>query len=230
MARIFTDDFETGDFSKWSDSSNNDGGDLSIASGAALHGVQGMNILANDNVAKYAIDASPNSNKRYRFRFYFDLNSITMADYDQVRIFEAKSGAFQAIIITMEWRFGIGYRIIATAILDSGSGSVMTQYVITDAPHYIEIDWKASSGAGANDGTMELLIDGVSKQTLTGIDSDAKAITDAWLGFTNGNNTGTRGTVFYDDFDSNDNGDAIGAYVAPVTLPMGGKTLLGAGA
>jgi Tfp pilus assembly ATPase PilU len=50
-----------------------------IATQAALTGNRGMQALINDNTAIYVVDESPQNELRYRARFYFDPNTISMA-------------------------------------------------------------------------------------------------------------------------------------------------------
>jgi hypothetical protein len=53
---------------------------------------------------------------------------------------------------------------------------------ITDAPHYFEIDWAASSAPGANNGILKLWIDDALKQALTTIDNDTRQLDSLRLG------------------------------------------------
>jgi len=78
---IFSDGFEGGSLSAWT-SSVTGGGDLSVTAQAALKGNFGLQALINDNTSLYVTDDSPTAEKRYRARFYFDPNGITMASGD----------------------------------------------------------------------------------------------------------------------------------------------------
>ena len=75
---IFKDGFESGSFSAWSASVTN-GGNLSVSSNAALSGNYGMQATIRNATGMYLRDDSPNAETRYRARFYFDPNSISMA-------------------------------------------------------------------------------------------------------------------------------------------------------
>jgi hypothetical protein len=72
---ISIDGFETGDFAGWSATAT-DGGDLSVATSAALIGNYGMQATIDDNIALYATDWSPVADPLYQARFHFDPNSI----------------------------------------------------------------------------------------------------------------------------------------------------------
>jgi hypothetical protein len=73
---------------------------------------------------------------------------------------------------------------------------------LSDIPHSIELDWRAATAPGANDGGLTLWIDGVERQALTGIDNDTRRIDRVLLGALAGIDTGTRGTYFFDAFES----------------------------
>ena len=49
-------------------------------------GGSGLQVVINDNIAIYLTDDSPNGEKRYRARFYFDPNAIEMAALDRHNI------------------------------------------------------------------------------------------------------------------------------------------------
>lgn len=70
-----------------------DGGDLSVSSSAALIGSQGMQVVIDDNNAIYLVDDHPEAESRYRTRFYFDPNSISMASGDSHNLLAGFSGA-----------------------------------------------------------------------------------------------------------------------------------------
>ncbi|MEO7839299.1 MAG: hypothetical protein ABIU06_08115, partial [Anaerolineales bacterium] len=88
---IFADGFELGGLSTWT-SNANDLGDLSVSPSAALVGTQGMQAVIDDANTIYVTDDSPNAEPRYRARFYFDPNSITMASGDAHFIFKGFAG------------------------------------------------------------------------------------------------------------------------------------------
>jgi hypothetical protein len=82
-------------------------------------------------------------------------------------------------------------------------GSTWTEtnwFTISDAPHSIEVDWRASTGA--NNGGLTLWIDGTQQADLTGVDNDTRRIDRAMLGALAGIDGGTRGTYYFDAFES----------------------------
>jgi hypothetical protein len=198
---IFTDGFETTNLSAWA-SCVTDGGDLSVSAAAALVGSHGMQAVIDDNIAIYCIDDTPNAEPRYRARFYFDPNSIPMANGNSHYILYGYTGA--TIVVTrVELRRSSGtYQIRAGIVNDGSTWKNTSSYIITDAPHFIEIDWKASSASGANNGYLTLWIDGMQKQNLPNIDNDTRRIDQVRLGAVAGIDSGTRGTYYFDAFES----------------------------
>jgi len=200
---IFTDDFDLGNLLSWSDRIT-DGGDLSVSAGAALIGDQGLQVLINDNNGLYVTDGWPDSEPRYLARFYFDPNSITMANGEAHDIFSGKDvDPSSTEIMRVEFRFSGGsYQLRAQLLNDSATWVVSSWFTISDAPHSIQVDWRAATAAGANDGGLALWIDGAQQANLTGVDNDTWRIAKVHLGAVSGIDTGTRGTEYFDAFES----------------------------
>ena len=198
---IFADGFESGNLGAWT-SSVTDGGDLSISPGAALGGNQGLQALIDDDNSVYLIDDSPNSETRYRARFYFDPNSMPMAVGNAHLLFQGFSGSTTQVL-QLELRFqATGYELRALLLNDT-KGWISTNWIpLSDAPHAIELDWRSSTAAGANNGGLTFWMDGVQQADLTGVDNDTRRIDQARLGPSNGIDSGTRGTYFIDTFES----------------------------
>jgi uncharacterized protein YjiK len=197
---IFADGFESGSFSAWS-SSTTGGGDLSVSPSAALVEANGMQLLINDTASIYATDNTPNLEPRYRMRFYFDPNSISMNDGDMFTLMYGFSGSTS--ILRVDFRFSSGaYQLMARALNDGSTWSATPWFTISDDPHSIELDWQASTEVGANNGTLTFWLDGVELSLVTGIDSDTRRIDTIRLGAVTGLDAGTIGTVYFDAFDS----------------------------
>jgi hypothetical protein len=198
---IFTDGFESGSLSAWS-SATTDLGDLSVSSTATLVGSNGLQALIDDNQLIYLTDESPNAERRYRARFYFDPNSIQMDNNNAHYIFYGYSGN-STVDLRIEFRFQSSfYQLRSGLINDSTSWQTSNWLNISDAPHYIEIEWKAAMIAGANDGYLTMWIDGVPVVSLTGMNNDTRRIDRVRLGVVGGIDSGTRGTYFFDAFES----------------------------
>ena len=216
---IFTNGFEAGNFTGWT-SNSNDLGDLSVSTMAALIGSQGMQAVIDDNTTIYATDDTPNAEPRYRARFYFDPNSIPMTSGDAHFIFKGFIGT-STEVVRVEFRFFSGaYQLRAASLLDDGTTWANTNwFMISDAPHFIELDWRASTAAAANNGSLTFWIDGVQQANLIGIDNDTRWIDRARLGALTGIDTGTRGTYYFDAFESHRFTYIGPAIVLPTSTP-----------
>jgi hypothetical protein len=198
---IFRDGFESGDLSVWS-SAITDSGDLSVTPSGALIGEYGMSCVIDDNNVIYLTDESPNAEPRYRARFYFDPNSIVMGGGNAHYIFRGYSGAAKIVLrIEFSWS-GTAYRIRASILNDSGVWITTPYSVISDATNFIEFDWKAATSIGASDGNFTLWINGVQQANITGVDNDKWRINTIHLGAVAGIEKKTRGTYYFDAFES----------------------------
>jgi len=198
---IFADGFESGNLAAWT-SSTTDAGDLSVSTSAALVGTRGLQALIDDINSIYVTDDTPNAEPRYRVRFYFDPNSIVMLNGDTHFIFRGFSGT-STIVLRVQFRFSNNTYQLRSGLVGDGSTWANSSWLtISDASHAIEMDWRASTGAGANNGSLTMWIDGVQQANLTGVDNDTRRIDRARLGAVSGVDTGTNGTYYFDAFES----------------------------
>ena len=198
---IFADGFESGNLLAWT-SNSNDVGDLSVSTAAALVETKGLQALIDDINSIYVTDDTPNAEPRYRARFYFDPNSISMLSGDTHFIFRGYSGT-STIVLRVQFRFRSGaYQLRAGLVGDGSTWTNSSWLTISDAPHAIEMDWRAATAAGANNGGLTLWIDGVQRADLIGVDNDTRRIDRARLGAVSGIDTGTSGTYYFDAFES----------------------------
>jgi hypothetical protein len=87
-------------------------------------------------------------------------------------------------------------------LTDSTTWRYTSWFTISDAPHFIELDWRAATAAGASDGSLTLWIDGTWRANLTGVDNDTRRVDRVRLGAVAGIDTGTRGAYYFDAFES----------------------------
>jgi len=198
---IFADGFESGNLTAWS-ASVTDGGNLSVSTAAALVGTQGLQALINDNNAIYVVDDQPAAEPRYRARFYFDPNTIPMAANDMHQIFSGRTAA-GTVVVQIEFRLSSGVYQLRALILNDGAASTSSGwFTISDAPHAVEVDWRAATAAGANNGGLTFWIDGVQKADVTGIDNDTRRVDLVRLGAGSGIDNGTRGAYYFDAYEA----------------------------
>jgi hypothetical protein len=175
---------------------------LSASTAAALDGAYGLQAVLDDNNIIYVTDNTPNAETRYLAGFYFDPNSITMTSGDAHAIFQGRMDT-STVVVRIDLRFNQGnYQIRAVLANDAGGFTGTTWVTISDTPHFIEFDWRAATAAGANDGGLTLWVDGVQQANLMGIDNDTHRVDLVRLGAVAGIDTGTRGTYYFDAFES----------------------------
>jgi len=198
---IFADGFETGDLSAWS-AVVNGGGDLGTTADWALVGTQGLKAFINDTTAMYVRDDTPASEPRYRARFYFHPTSISMQSGNTHVILAGRTGNVD--VFRVQFRYYNGdYQINAQIRTDAATYSSTAWYTISpDTLHFIEIDWRAATSNGANDGYISLWIDGSLKQTWSGVDNDTCRVDEVRLGPSSGIDSGTEGIELFDAFES----------------------------
>jgi hypothetical protein len=165
-------------------------------------GAYGLTALIDDNNALYLTDDTPNAEPRYRARFYFDPNSLVMSNNNAHYIFYGYTGS-ATVVLRLELRRASSTYQLRAALLNDGSTWATTNWFpLTDAPHAIEIDWRASTTAGANNGGLTLWLDGAQQANLTNIDNDTRRIDRVRLGPVSGIDSGTRGAEIFDAFES----------------------------
>jgi len=217
VVALFNDGFESNDKLGWS-SVNGDGAHIAVAGGAAaLVGSYGLSLTIADTDVHNVQDDTPATEKTYQCRFYIDPNSLAMANADEFLVFQALSGAASAFFIKLQFFTVGGYKLWIYERDDSWAAQTYNPS-ITDAPHYVEISWKASTAPGANSGTFAAWVDGVScGAQITGIDNDTLGIDTIKMGVVLEVDAGTSGTFYMDAFYSNNTGVAIGATDPPAT-------------
>ncbi|HLB31423.1 MAG TPA: hypothetical protein VJN91_07835, partial [Gammaproteobacteria bacterium] len=133
---------------------------------------------------------------------YFDPNLIAMLSGDTHFIFRGYSGT-STIVLRVQFRFRNNtYQLRAGLVGDGSTWTNSSWLTISDAPHAIELDWRAATAAGANNGALTLWIDGIQQANITGVDNDTRRIDQARLGAVSGVDTGTRETYYFDAFES----------------------------
>ena len=209
MAVIFDIDHEAGNLSEYN-STVTDSGDLSAHADAALAGTgYGLNCLIDGTGSIYGQLTLSSTYTDFRFRFYFDPNSLTMGQYEAFHV---------AFIYTSAspWSVArIAYTATGELVFEpfNDPGNLSPNYAaITDAPHYIEVYGHRAATNVSADGTYEWWVDGVSKSIWTGVDNyDLFAMFQLFrIGAVNGVDAGTSGTIYLDELVIRDDSTEIG--------------------
>jgi RHS repeat-associated protein len=183
---LFADGFESGDFSPWTVYSAN--GDLSVTSEAALADDNGMQVVINDIGSLYVTDETPEGERSYYARFYFDPNSLIMNGFGQVQDHQIFQGYMlvndvQTAIFRIHLRKALSvYMLDVYVRQDDGNWLQVAAYQLSDAVHAIEIEWAAASDMGANNGRMKLWVDNGYAGGAANVDNDGYRLDGVKLG------------------------------------------------
>ena len=165
-------------------------------------GGYGLQAVIDDNNSIYVVDETPSNERRYRARFYFDPNTISMRNGNAFYIFAGYTSA-STEMLRVEFRYYSGSYQLRTGLIRDNSSWVNSNWQsISDAPHYVELDWRAATAAGANNGHLTLWIDGTQRANMGSIDNDTMRIDFVRFGAVAGLDNGTRGTCYFDAFES----------------------------
>jgi hypothetical protein len=199
---IFADDFEASDLSAWSSTT---GKGLSLTADASMAGKQGLLVTVAGRSPSFVTADSAKAERRYRARFYFNPNSISMPNGSTHSIFVGSSRTSTRVARVLRVELGVAtnqYRVRA-ALVDDGSAWLNTAWSVVDnAAHPIEVDWQAATSPAAHDGHLTLWIDDVERASLTGVANDRWWIDRIQLGAVEGVDGATRGTYYFDAFES----------------------------
>jgi hypothetical protein len=175
---------------------------MSASGAAALLGGFGLQADITSNSDRSVGFDLDDPETRFRARFYFDPNSIPMAAGNSHRLFHGYAGS-STPVVRVELRYSSGDYQLRAAIRNDGSTWTSTGWnTITDAAHFVELDWRAATAAGANDGALTFWIDGAQVDEVTGIDNDTRTIDRFELGPVDAVDSGTRGAYYFDSFEA----------------------------
>jgi hypothetical protein len=150
-------------------------------------------------------DDTPRDENRYRGRFYFDPSDFDpgeAAARRRVRLLIALEESPQRRLLAIVLRRLLGqYSLMARVRLDDGT-QVQTAFLpITADPHFVEVDWRRATTTSANDGGLDLWIDGAAAASLAGLDNAAGGIDLVRLGLLSPK-AGAAGTLLLDEYES----------------------------
>ena len=200
---LFADGFEEDGTAHWSVVT---GGTLAVTGAAAMGGTsEGMQALCLSTNSLYVEDGAPLDEPRYRARFYIDPNGFDTGvalSHFRTRIFLALEENPTRRLVAIILKFQNGqYSIMGRVRQDNDTVTDTGFFNITNAAHFIEFDWKRSTGPGANNGTFQMWIDNSSVSTLTGLDTDLHGVDSGRMGALSVK-TGAVGTLYFDEFEA----------------------------
>ena len=179
---LFEDDFETGDFSLWT-RFNDGNGYLYPCMDAAINGTYGACVDRGTDKRKQLIDETPINQTKYNVRFNIDMNALSMTEGTRFRFVQVKMGSERPFFIVVKYQGG-QYLIQLNTLLDDLTKVKTGWYLLSDAPHTLEVTWSAAAASGTDDGIAALFLDDVLLETRVGLDSDTIYVDTFKIGFT----------------------------------------------
>jgi hypothetical protein len=165
----------------------------------------GLETAVDDIQALHVRDETPDTEPRYRARFYFDPNGFdpgeSVGKFRAIVFLALDESPVKRVVQIILRRLGGLYSLQARVVLDDGTRAETPFVSISDGPHVVEFDWVRASAPGAGDGSFQLWIDGVSAPPLTGLDNDEHAVDLARLGAMSVK-AGASGSLYFDRFES----------------------------
>lgn len=195
---IFKDDFETGGVLAWS-SGKLDGGDVHASTAGAMAGIYGLAVDIDDNNQAHLTDHTPAAERSYRSRFLFFGNQMPMAAGDRFTIFGVYNDTALVAMIELR-RNGMFHEMRLVARQDEGTTRSSPWLGFDNNGHAVLFEWAAASAPGAADGHARLQLDGGPEVALDGLANGNLRVERALLGAVSGVDTGTRGSIYFDEF------------------------------
>jgi hypothetical protein len=216
MAVLFTTNMNA-NLDDWDGGGTGSGGSVAWSASAGLEGTAGGCLITHTNGSTGKFYKQENkvwTTDNCRIYASIDPNTLTVTNDDFFRLIELYS---RKVAISFGKSSSL-YSISIDVKDDSGGYRSLGPYTMTDAPHKIEARVQRATGADADNGEMEIWIDGVSQGDLSNIDlftqGDNASIR---IGGVGGLESATAGTMFLDELTIRDDDVQIGVYETPVS-------------
>jgi FtsP/CotA-like multicopper oxidase with cupredoxin domain len=196
---IFADSFESGNFNAWNGGTSGPGLSVTTAARMTAGGTYGMQVgLGSGTTPRYVADSTPNQETAYHARFYFNPHGVLTGNNQVVTIFAGMNAANTAIFqVQMRRQNAGGIYQVRLSVLRAGGTTNTNYFTISNAAHAIEVVWQSAGNASAS-----LSIDGVVRQTLNGLNTNAYQLDSVRLGPSLGLLSSASGTMYFDAFAS----------------------------
>lgn len=182
-------------------------GILSSQANANYEGNCGLRLNLDSTTQGYIEDLSPGTLNpavtQYTARFYLYLGDADLGSQDSVGIFAAYDDLTSQLLGIELFMSNNELMARAYAVDDSAARIDHAGVPLKRGWRALEIQWQAANPAGANNGSLSLLVDGnTDSQPVSGLDNDTQAVAAASIGALNGNTATVQGKLDFDSFTS----------------------------
>jgi hypothetical protein len=161
-----------------------------------------MQVNITSNNPAYVRDNTPNMETRYRARFYFNPNGIIMGKSDSHVIFSGYSATGASMLVIELRRNGSSLQIRGGLLSDKKKWSYTGWSTLPSGWNAIELDWRAATGTTVNNGGLALWLNGTRIGNISNTGNYQQKVDWVALGAVSGLDIATRGTYFFDEFES----------------------------
>jgi hypothetical protein len=191
---LFADGFETGRKNRWSYVYGRSR--LAVTTSRVPVGSSALRAIISGATPSYVQDNTPAAETTYRARFWFDPRGTrtTRSGHD---VLAGLNGHYKTVFRVQYRRTSAGVPQVRALARRAGGESATAWTSITAGPHAVEIGWTARRR-----GSVQLLVDGVVKGTVTRLSNATLRLQLIRLGPSAGLGARTSGTEIYDAFAS----------------------------
>jgi len=160
---------ESNNFSEYN-STSTDGGHLTTAASGLLGSSYRMNCLLSDTGPMYGSLTTVYTTNIWRSAFAINPSNLTVVDSNELNVCQVYNSAYNAVIYARLYYYAAtgGYQIKVTAYDDTPAAWSTAYYPISAAEHTVEMRITKATGVASADASFELMIDGVSKEIVSG--------------------------------------------------------------
>lgn len=204
-----------------------DAGTLTVQAGSKHAGNFGLEVTP-DATPTYVQSSHPSAEKTYRVRFYVNLTRINLSTGTSFTVFSAYDGADPLPAAAPS-----GNPVLRAAVRQVGTNKFLDVFTRNDSPaevavgsyalfngwREVELQWSAATAPAANNGFVNVWVNGVAQTGLASVDSDTQVINYSRWGSVTGATLGTPPTgVAVNTFRLDDFGSQRSGYLGQVQV------------
>jgi len=180
ISPIFSDNFESGNTTKWSRTVGSFYADPTAALAGSNYG--GLVVVSNRQT-RFVETLTPTGEHRYIANFHLNINNLKMGAKNKFTLLEGIKGTMKVFSLQVR-KYNNKYWIRGIARLDGGNNLRTKWTQIASWAMGIKVDWKAGDHKTLHTGFLKLYINNVLKTSRTGLDNDTFTVETAQLGVT----------------------------------------------